>query len=53
MGLVLILLCIGLLTVSTPCVDINGCFKQHCQLKWFYTDYKEIIIKAHNYGMNQ
>lgn len=52
MIVVLMVLSVGLLVVSTPCVDTKGCFKQHCQLKWFNRQYITMIEKAHSDGMN-
>jgi hypothetical protein len=30
-----------------PCIDISGCFKDHCVITNFAEDYQKIIIKAH------
>mgnify|MGYP006095768519 CR=1 FL=1 len=31
-----------------PCIDINGCFKDHCVITNFAEDYQKIIKKAHD-----
>jgi hypothetical protein len=38
---------ISVLQQSLPCVDHNGCFKDHCTLSMFKTDYQTLIRKSH------
>lgn len=48
MVLVLGFLSLFLLQASLPCVDSDGCFKDHCKLEMFHDDYKPMLRVANN-----